>query len=176
MFVPVMMKQRLDAAKDNPLEKRGDHAFTVKARLKSGVSQRTAQAELATIWKRLQQQYPDANRIRNIAVKTELEDRYQQDPYDAILVGVSDGPGLAWCSIIACANVANLSAGTRPLPLSREIAIRMAVGAAGRLAVRQLLLRKPDSRPSSAAWSAWYSRTRAFAFCKGSRCPRICRS
>ena len=36
LFVPVTMKQRLDASKDNPLETRGNHDFTVKARLKPG--------------------------------------------------------------------------------------------------------------------------------------------
>jgi len=138
LFVPLMMKQRLNAAKDNPLERRGDHSLTVKARLKPGVSLETAQAELATIWKGLQQQYPDTNRNRNVALKTELQARYQQDPYDAILVTFLMAlAGLVL--IIACANVANLLL-ARARSRSREIAIRIAVGAGRLRLLRQLLL------------------------------------
>jgi len=138
LFVPLMMQQRLNAAKENPLEKRDAHSLTVKARLKAGMSLATTQAELATIWKGLQQQYPDTNHGRNITVRTELQSRYQQDPYDAILVGFLMAlAGLVL--LIACANVANLLL-ARARSRSREIAIRIAVGAGRLRLVRQLLL------------------------------------
>jgi putative ABC transport system permease protein len=138
MFVPLMMKQRLDASTLDPLEKRGDHSLTVKARLRPGTSIKTAQAELATFWKGLQQQYPEDNRARLAALKTEIEVRYQEYRFDAVAVSFLMGL-VVLVLIIACANVANLllaRAGSR----SREIAIRLAIGAGRLRVIRQLLL------------------------------------
>jgi macrolide transport system ATP-binding/permease protein len=137
-YVPVMMLQRLNGTPDNPLEKRGDHSFQVKGRLKDGVGREQAQAELATIWKALEQQYPDTDRNRTVAVRTELEDRYRQDTMDAQLIGMLMAL-VGVVLIIACANVANLLLG-RARARTREMAVRMALGISTLRLLRQLMV------------------------------------
>jgi len=136
-YVPTAMASRLDQKRANVLENRGARAFHVKGRLRSGVSRRTAQAELTTTWDSLARQYPDSNAHRTIAVRTELEQRIRSDPWDAITVGLMGGLA-ALLLIIACANVANLML-SRVRNRSREMAIRLALGVSRPRLVRQLL-------------------------------------
>ena len=136
-YVPIMMAQRLSAAPENALEKREARSLSLKGRLKSGVSKQGARAELTTFWKALEQQYPDANRNRTMAVRSELEERIQQDPWDTVVMAIL----MALAAIvltIACANVANLMLG-RGRARSREMAIRLALGVSRPRLFRQLL-------------------------------------
>src|SRR5262249_41539702 len=61
-YLPLMMVQRLKGTRENPLENRADDSWKIKARLKSGVPQKKAQAELSAIWENLRQQFPETNR------------------------------------------------------------------------------------------------------------------
>lgn len=137
IFVPLGMSQALFAAPADPLEDRARHDLVVKGRLSAGASQESAQAELATLGAALEREYPKTNHNRHPAVRTELQRRIQQTPQMLALVKMLMGL-VGLILVIACSNVANLLL-ARGRARSREIAIRLSIGAGRPRLVRQLM-------------------------------------
>jgi putative ABC transport system permease protein len=136
-YVPMMMWPRLSNSTTNFLEARDLHALTVKGYLNPGVSMSQAQAELTAFSKDLERLYPASNKNREILVRTQFQAKTDEDPINTTLVAMLltlSGAVL----LVACANVASLLTSRGPARY-KEMALRLAVGAARARLIRQLV-------------------------------------
>ena len=121
----------------NFFEDRDDRELTVRARLKPGATLEQAQNELAVLAKNFETEYSKFNRSRGAAVHTQFQMRTRVDDvnwkFGVIFVTLAVA-----VLLVACTNVAGLLL-SRARSRTREIAVRLAIGA-GRFRLIRLLL------------------------------------
>jgi predicted permease len=138
LFVPLAMGPRLqDDLQQSMLEKRDSRGMIVHGRLKPGVGVAQAAAEARVVSQQLAQAYPATNRTSSMVVDTDVQARLKQGPEAAAMLFFPLAMG-AVVLAIACANVMNILL-SRARSRSREIAVRLAIGASRGRLVRQLL-------------------------------------
>jgi putative ABC transport system permease protein len=133
VWVPLQVK--IDSL---PLMQRAMPAYDIVARLKPGIELQQADAELKTIARQLEEEYPDLRRgwsVRVISLRQQLLGDLEGNVNKALFALMAS---VGFLLLICCANVANLLLARR-IARERELALRRALGAGRWRLVRQLL-------------------------------------
>ena len=114
---------------------RGNFYLRVFGKLKAGISMKQGRAELAAIAARIARDNPNTNSGCGVRIKSFREEMvHNSKNLTLLLMGA-----VLFVHLIACANVANLLL-ARAATRTREIAIRLALGAGRQAIVKQLLV------------------------------------
>jgi len=137
-YIPLAMARSFAAdRRKNFFEDRDHRVLTVRARLKAGTTLQSARSEIALLAQNFTREYPALNRDRGAAVRTLFEMRTRGDFSEWKFIVVFGVLSLVVLSV-ACTNVAGLLL-SRGQTRTREIAVRLAIGA-GRFRVIRMLL------------------------------------
>jgi len=137
-YMPLAMERFFSAGSQKDFfTDRDDRVLTLRARLAPGVTLRGAQNELAVVARDFERAYPKLNRERGAAVRTMFQMR-TQDSDANWKFGVIFTTLALVVLLVACTNAAGLLL-SRARTRTREIAIRLAIGA-GRSRLIRLLL------------------------------------
>jgi predicted permease len=137
LWIPAAMaEQLLPGEMVHALSDRSRAEFQAVGRLKPGVSQTQAKANIATVAAALEREYPQADKGHTATVRSVKDILYGDGSllFGSMALLVVAGIVL----LIACSNVANLLL-ARSAARQQEIAVRLAIGASRGRLVRQLL-------------------------------------
>jgi predicted permease len=134
-WVPASMEENFEGG-GYKLEDRGARWIESYVRLKAGVTREQAQQEISAAAKRLEADYPDTNRGRDIQLwplwQTPFNNAGTLLPTLEIMLAV-----VVFVLLIACANVSNLLL-VRSFVRRHEMTVRLAIGAGRGRLLRQL--------------------------------------
>ena len=149
MWIPTSMAEQVEpmgnqrisgrSTGDTRFERRGQHWLWMKGRMKPGVTPAQVRSEFETMATRLASMYPETNALERIAVVPTMDVRINPDadkaiaPVGFILIGA-----VSLVLVVACGNLANLLL-ARAAGRTKEISLRLALGAARHRLLRQLV-------------------------------------
>ena len=137
-YIPLAMARVFSpGAKKDFFADRDDRGLMVRGRLAAGATLRQAQNELSVVARDFEREYPKVNRERGAAVRTMFQMRTQDADLNWKFGVIFTTLALA-VLLVACTNAAGLLL-SRARTRTREIAIRLAIGA-GRFRLIRLLL------------------------------------
>src|SRR5438876_395368 len=134
-WVPTSMQETFDTT-GYKLEDRGARWIEGYAFLKPGVTRQQADAELHAISQRLEKDYPETNRGRDLSLSPFWKTPFNQAGNMTSTLGITMAV-VFFVLLIACANVSNLLL-ARSLLRRHEMTMRLALGAGRRRLIKQL--------------------------------------
>jgi putative ABC transport system permease protein len=137
-WVPLMMQSKFNGQTGWWVTNRIWNTPRLIGRLKPGVTVAQADADLKRVANNLAQLYPKENADLNVRVVSEFDGRYGGATWILKLSSLLASGVAGLVLLAACANVANLTL-ARATARSKEIGIRLALGAGRFRIVRQLL-------------------------------------